>query len=605
MKNSIKRYTLILLGLFTVITSCEDDPIAIEVPTPEDAIFTFEVDAENPNKIHFKGQPQKESWFTHWDFGDNSSAEGLEVTKVFLKKGDYDVRFKVFTEAGSAESIQTVLINEDFQGPNILKNGDFTSADSWSILPIADGVEVSFENEAAHWSGDGWGHAGIYQAVNVLGNNLYQISMDITGGPLSDSWFEVYVGKEIPQPGSDYTDGGIRIGLNTWNGCGNEPFDGDFSEFSCAGEGPTFKFSETGTVYLVIRGGGADYGENGVTVDNVAIRSLESSEVLPAPLIANFGFETNDLTVKFSNASTNATTYSWDFGDGTATSSEENPEHTYASGGIYTVKLTASNNSESNEIVKQVTVIDPSAAPEASFTSSVNYLEVAFTNTSANATTYEWDFGDGIGTSELESPTYTYSEPGTHTVTLVASKDGESNTFTAEVITIADPNLISNGNLNDGTGWTVVNHYEAANTNGMVTFENGVAKFTETTNTDWKHMGIYTAVTLEAGTYQFNMDMTYTGINDLWGEVYIGSTEPIQHQDYTGDIYVLKAYNSWDCGAIKTYSGNAASSGCDPADTPGRFEITIPGTYYLLFRTGGQTYGTDGIVIDNVSLIKL
>lgn len=605
MKNSIKRYALILLGLFTVFTSCEDDPIAIEAPTPEDAIFTFEVDAENPNKIHFKAQPQKESWFTHWDFGDNTTAEGMEVTKVFLKKGDYNVKFKIFTDAGSAESIQTVLINEDFQGPNILKNGDFTSADSWSILPIADGVEVSFENEAAHWSGGGWGHEGIYQAVNVLGNNLYQISMDVKGGPLTDSWFEVYVGKEIPQPGSDYADGGIRIGLNTWNGCGNEPFDGDFSELSCAGEGPTFKFSESGTVYLVIRGGGADYGDNGITVDNIAIRSLESSEVLPAPLVANFAFETNDLTVKFTNASTNATTYSWDFGDGVGTSGEENPEYTFASGGIYTVKLTASNNSDSDEIIKQVTVVDPLAAPLASFTSSINYLEAVFTNTSANATNYQWDFGDGIGTSELESPTYTYSEPGTYTVTLVASKDGESDTFTAEVITIADPNLISNGNLNDGTGWTVVNHYEAANTNGMVTFENGVAKFTETTNTDWKHMGIYTAVTLEAGTYQFNMDMTYAGINDLWGEVYIGSTEPIQHQDYTGDIYVLKAYNSWDCGAIKTYSGNAASSGCDPADTPGRFEITIPGTYYLLFRTGGQTYGTDGIVIDNVSLIKL
>lgn len=605
MKNSIKRYTLILLGLFTVITSCEDDPIAIEVPTPEDAIFTFEVDAENPNKIHFKGQPQKESWFTHWDFGDNSSAEGLEVTKVFLKKGDYDVRFKVFTEAGSAESIQTVLINEDFQGPNILKNGDFKSQESWSLLPISDGMDITFEDEAAHWNGGSWGHAGIYQAVNVLGNNLYQISMDITGGPLSDSWFEVYVGKEIPQPGSDYTDGGIRIGLNTWNGCGNEPFDGDFSEFSCAGEGPTFKFSQTGTVYLVIRGGGADYGENGVTIDNVAIRSLESSEVLPAPLIANFSFETNDLTVKFSNASTNATTYSWDFGDGTAISSEENPEHSYASGGIYTVKLTASNTSESNEIVKQVTVIDPSAAPEASFTSSVNYLEVAFTNTSANATTYEWDFGDGIGTSQSENPTYTYSEPGTYMVTLVASKNGQSDTFSAEIVTTADPNLISNGNFNNESGWTIINHYEAANMNGMVTIENGEAKFSETTNTDWKHMGIYTQVTLEAGMYQFDMDMSYSGINDIWGEVYLGSDEPVQNQDYTGNIYVLKAYNTWDCGNIKTYSGKAASSGCDPSENPGRFEITTPGTYYIVFRTGGQTYGNDGIIIDNMSLIRL
>ncbi|MDA8686485.1 hypothetical protein N9L94_05685, partial [Robiginitalea sp.] len=160
-------------------------------------------------------------------------------------------------------------------------------------------------------------------------------------------------------------------------------------------------------------------------------------------------------------------------------------------------------------------------------------------------------------------------------------------------------------NFNNSDGWTVINHYEAANMNGIVTVENGVATFSETTNTDWKHMGIYTQVTLEAGLYQFNMDMTYSGINDLWGEVYIGSSEPVQHEDYTGDQYVLKAYNAWDCGTIKTYSGKAVSSGCDPSESPGIFEITTPGTYFLLFRTGGQTYGSDGIVIDNVSLIKL
>ena len=548
MKNSIKRYTLILLGLFTVFTSCEDDPIAIEAPTPEDAIFTFEVDAENPNKIHFKANPQKETWYTHWDFGDNSSAEGLEVTKVFLKKGDYDVRFKVFTDAGAAESIQTVLINEDFQGPNILKNGDFKSQESWSLLPISDGVNITFEDDA---------------------------------------------------------DGGIRIGLNTWNGCGNEPFDGDFSELSCAGEGPTFKFSQTGTVYLVIRGGGADYGENGVTIDNVAIRSLESSEVLPAPIVANFDFEINDLTVKFNNTSSNATSYSWDFGDEVGTSTEENPEYTFEGGGIYTVKLTASNNSESNEILKQVTVIDPLAAPLASFTSSVNYLEVVFTNTSANAESYQWDFGDGLGSSQQESPNYTYSESGTYTVTLVATKGDQSDTYSAEVVTNVDPNIILNGNFNDQSGWTIINHYEAANMNGMVTIENGEAKFSETTNTDWKHMGIYTQVTLEAGIYEFDMDMTYSGINDIWGEVYLGSDEPVQNEDYTGNIYVLKAYNTWDCGNIKTYSGKAAASGCDPSENPGRFEITTPGTYYLVFRTGGQTYGNDGIIIDNMSLIRL
>ena len=595
-----------MLGIILISTACgNNDDFVAKAPTSEDAAYSFTFDTENPNKVIFKANTDVETWYTHWDFGDNSSAEGMEASKIFLKKGDYDVRFKIFTEGGVAESIQTIVINEDFQGPNILQNGEFNGMEPWIVLPISDGVDVSFDNNEAHFTGGSWGQVGIYQAVNVLANNLYQISMDINGGPLSDSWFEVYVGTAIPEPGLDYADGGIRMGLNTWEGCGGEPFEGDFSEISCVGTGATFKFPTAGTAYLVIRGGGSSYGDNGVIIDNVAIRSLESSEVLLPPLVANFTTATTDLTASFTNTSTNATTYAWDFGDGTGTSTEENPTYTYAAGGIYTVKLTASNDTEFVEITKQVSVIDPAAAPVAGFTSNVSFLSVTFTNTSANANSYDWDFGDGTGTSTDENPTYTYASAGTYTVKLTAKKVGQSNEFTADVTTAADPNLIMNGGFADNSGWTVVNQYEAANTNGSVTIANGVATFSETTNTDWKHMGIYTTVTLEAGTYQFDMDMTYAGINDLWGEVYIGASRPVDNSEYSGDQQVLKAYNAWDCGTIKTYSGKAAASGCDPKPNPGQFEITTAGTYYLLFRTGGATYGTNGIVIDNVSVVKI
>lgn len=43
--------------------------------------------------------------------------------------------------------------------------------------------------------------------------------------------------------------------------------------------------------------------------------------------------------IKFTNASTNATTYKWDFGDGT-TATDKEPSHNYAKAGTYTVKLT-------------------------------------------------------------------------------------------------------------------------------------------------------------------------------------------------------------------------------------------------------------------------
>lgn len=57
---------------------------------------------------------------------------------------------------------------------------------------------------------------------------------------------------------------------------------------------------------------------------------------------ALFSYSNDGLRVEFTNYSSNATSYSWSFGDGYS-SSETNPVHTYASSGSYTVTLTASD----------------------------------------------------------------------------------------------------------------------------------------------------------------------------------------------------------------------------------------------------------------------
>jgi PKD repeat protein len=52
---------------------------------------------------------------------------------------------------------------------------------------------------------------------------------------------------------------------------------------------------------------------------------------------------TAPLIVQFTDASTDATGWSWDFGDG-STSTSQNPAHTYATSGTYTVTLTTTNS---------------------------------------------------------------------------------------------------------------------------------------------------------------------------------------------------------------------------------------------------------------------
>jgi gliding motility-associated-like protein len=71
-------------------------------------------------------------------------------------------------------------------------------------------------------------------------------------------------------------------------------------------------------------------------------------------------------------------------------------------------------------------------------------LSVAFTNLSSGATSYLWDFGDSQ-TSTAFSPTHSYAQPGTYTVTLTATSpvtcNGQDVTTRTVTIAAAGPSL--------------------------------------------------------------------------------------------------------------------------------------------------------------------
>ena len=154
-----------------------------------------------------------------------------------------------------------------------------------------------------------------------------------------------------------------------------------------------------------------------------------SKSELIAP-VANF---TADLTVKFTDTSTNSPTrWEWNFGDG-STSTEQNPVHVFSGEGTYHVTLVATNAGGSSDVRSMdITVNRVLTPPVANFTADktegTTPLTVKFTDTSTNSPTgWEWNFGDG-STSTEQNPEHTFSGEGTYTVTLVATNgDGSSN----------------------------------------------------------------------------------------------------------------------------------------------------------------------------------
>lgn len=170
----------------------------------------------------------------------------------------------------------------------------------------------------------------------------------------------------------------------------------------------------------------------------------------PNPPVAAFSVSATSgkapLEVSFTDSSTGATSWAWDFGDGNA-STEQNPAHTYFSARNYTVVLTASNENGSNskalDIVVQakqsqeIVQAEPVQAepnPEktlliAEFNANPAFgyapLAVQFTDKSQNVTAWKWDFGDGQNSTE-QNPAHTYYSAGNYDVNLIVSNGTET-----------------------------------------------------------------------------------------------------------------------------------------------------------------------------------
>lgn len=121
------------------------------------------------------------------------------------------------------------------------------------------------------------------------------------------------------------------------------------------------------------------------------------------------GFSFIHCSNNFINNSSCATSFYWNFGDGTF-SNLTLPSHQYADTGYYQVTLTAYNGTDSNKLTQPIHV-DITSAANANFTthSSNDTLWAQTTYTSIPAATYNWVFGDG-GLATGKNATHIYAD---------------------------------------------------------------------------------------------------------------------------------------------------------------------------------------------------
>lgn len=137
--------------------------------------------------------------------------------------------------------------------------------------------------------------------------------------------------------------------------------------------------------------------------------------------------------------------WNWNFG-GTGTSTQENPTHTFANTGTYNVQLQVTTEKGCIKFANEQVVVNPSPVALFSLTPEICLgEEFTITNNSSissgNIGTYNWSFGDGNTSSDI-NPNHDFNTTGNFDVSLLAISDlGCRDSISQSIIVNPLPNI--------------------------------------------------------------------------------------------------------------------------------------------------------------------
>jgi gliding motility-associated-like protein len=157
--------------------------------------------------------------------------------------------------------------------------------------------------------------------------------------------------------------------------------------------------------------------------------------------------------VNFMDASTptaSLASFSWDFGDGSGTSTAQNPVYVYSTGNTYTVTHVVTSINGCTDTSKQAVTVYISPVANFLFSNVCVGNQSFFFDSSTVATgslaTWSWNFGDG-GTSTSANPLHLYSNTGVYTVTMEVTSSNGCFTQAVKTVTV-NPRPKADFNMN-------------------------------------------------------------------------------------------------------------------------------------------------------------
>lgn len=418
----------------------------------------------------------------NWDFGDGNISTQSYVNHSYASPGTYTITVSVNTSCG----LQTIT------RPVVIMNGATPDASFNFRNPVCPNESIQFHprnwNAASYsWNfGDGSPVSTASQPFHVYSSaGNYPVTLTLTSSCATSS----------TQTDTINIMNGLQFGpgINIWQSantvCPGDQINFDYGMDETAyqrwdfGNGDTaitknvnyaYPVGSTGTYTVSL------YLMNGCGYDTTLTSTVTISSGLPYSGNASMDIYPNavcpgDIVYFYSSS---AAYQLWNFGD-SATSIQNNPEHTYSLVGTYTVTLTLTNGCGNDTTVTDTVNVGSGITPILDHSDSGNWGAPSNTGCpgdsllfyASGGTSYLFDFGDGTSTTQTDSlvipeggggggsmtidvVNHAYDTAGTYIVTLTYYNGcGNSATDTLH-ITIGSGNPVSGGMAPIGSSFT-------------------------------------------------------------------------------------------------------------------------------------------------------
>ncbi len=424
-----------------------------------------------------------------WNFGDNSSGSGSQVSHTYDTAGSYTATLTVTGTSGAtsqknvtitATAPQTTSIYSihlewtyDYQpiegrtlaGYYLYKEGVKICT---STTPTDRAMDCSFESQEGTFDftltafcTDGFEspHSAPYTfTLSSTSNPDFAAIINTTPTNLSGD-----------VPFTVLFDGSSSIGATSYAWVF-----GDGGAANTSPIGHTFTAAGIYTTTLTITDGMGNINATNVTV---TVNEVIAENIAPTAVISSStAMGETPFAISFYGTGSydpdgSISAYLWNFGDGSQTATEVTTTHIYTVAGTYYASLTVTDNQGTPNTISTPVIITSqpveNQAPTARLTASVTEgtipLEVLFdgstsTDPENSALTYSWNFGDG-SSDQGATVSHTYTSPGTFTATLTVTDDSGATASTTTAITALEGTplfQIELGEIDINHNWTRV-----------------------------------------------------------------------------------------------------------------------------------------------------